>query len=172
MKQDIRDLFNEDDDSKKQLPDNHRQEFYIKLKARERTPQISWMWLKIAAVFLIALTIGFLVFTNNPNDIKPAPIIAQIEAIETEYLKDIDREWENFIAIADDEDLIERFRKKLDDLNRSYSEISEQFKTDSNNIMVIEDLINNLQTRLKLLKDIQSQIKLIDQKNEHYENSI
>ena len=163
MKHDIRDLF-KDEGAGKQLPDNHRQEFYDKLKAQDRKQPISWIWLKIAAVFLIALTVGFLVVTNNPNSEKVVPIVAQIEAIETKYLKDIHIEWDNFVAIADDDVLVERFRNKLETLDHSYKEISKQFKQDSNNILIIEDLINNLQTRLKLLKDIQSQIILIHQK--------
>ena len=172
MKQDIRDVFKDSVASGKQLPDHHRQEFYDKLKAQESKQSTSWFWLKIAAIFILALTVGFLVFVNDSNAAKVSPIVAQIEAIEGEYLKDIDLEWEKFVAIADDEVLVERFRRKLEDLDLSYQEISEQFKTDSNNIMVIEDLVNNLQIRLKLVKDIQSQIKLINQKNEHYENSI
>jgi hypothetical protein len=172
MKQDIRDVFKDDVVSRKQLPDHHRQEFYEKLKNQGSKQKMSWLWLKIAAVFLIALTVGFLVFTDNSDAVKVSPIMAQIETLEGEYLKDIDLEWEKFVAIADDEVLVERFRRKLDELDKDYQEISEQFKTDSNNIMVIEDLVNNLQIRLKLLKDIQSQIKLIDQKNEHYEDTI
>ncbi|WCO00760.1 hypothetical protein [Psychroserpens ponticola] len=172
MKQDIRDLFKDEEASEKQLPEHHRKEFYDKLKAQESKQPISWLWLKIAAIFIIALTFGFLVFTSNSDAVKVSPIIAQIEAIEDKYLKDIDLEWGKFVAIAEDEILVERFKKKLAELDKDYQEISEQFKTDSNNIMVIEDLVNNLQIRLKLLKDIQSQIKLIDQKNEHYENSI
>ncbi|WP_456442157.1 hypothetical protein [Psychroserpens sp.] len=173
MKQDIRGLFKVDDATGKQLPDNHKQEFYDKLKSSQTIREsISWIWLKISAAFLIALTVGSLVFFNNSNEVIVFPIVAQIEAIEDEYLKDIETEWDNFVAIADDEVLIERFRKKLEDLDYSYKEISERFKTDSNNILVIENLVNNLQNRLSLLRNIQQHIKILNQKSEHHENSI
>jgi archaellum component FlaC len=99
-------------------------------------------------------------------------MIAQIEAVEAEYLKDIEKEWENFIAIAEDEILVERFKKKLNKLDKDYQEISAQFKNYSNDIMVVESLIDNLQTRLQILKDIQEHIKILNQNNGHYEKSI
>lgn len=172
MKQDIRDLFKGDVASKKQLPDNHRQEFYEKLKAKNMKPNKSWLWLKIAAVLILALTVGFLVIPKNSNEVKVSLIIAQIETIEAEYLANIETEWQSFIAIAEDEILIERFRKKLKELDTDYKAISVQFKTDTNNILVIEALVDNLQTRLQILKDIQKHIKILNQKNEPYDNTI
>ena len=101
-----------------------------------------------------------------------SPIVAQIEAVEAKYLEDIEEEWENFVAIADDAILVERFRKKLNALDADYHDISIQFKQDSNNILVIESLVENLQTRLQLLKDIQNHIKILNQINEQHENTI
>jgi CHASE3 domain sensor protein len=174
MKQDIRDLFkNEDEENLKQLPDNHRAEFLEKLKKPEESKRKTFVWLSIAAVLLIAFTIGFNVFNSDiEEDNTATPIIAQIETIEAEYLANIETEWQSFIALANDENLVKRFRKKLDELDEDYKEISIEFKEDSNNIMVIEALVDNLQTRLQILKDIQKHIKILNQTNEHHENTI
>jgi hypothetical protein len=171
MKQDIRDLFKEEDHLKS-LPNNHRTEFLDKLNKHSKKKSSAFGWLKIAAVLLIALTVGFSVFYDQPKENKVSPIVAQIGAVEAKYLEDIEEEWENFVAIADDAFLVERFRKKLNQLDVDYQDISIQFKQDSNNILVIESLVENLQTRLQLLKDIQNHIKILNQKNEQHEKSI
>ncbi|EPR72024.1 hypothetical protein ADIWIN_2863 [Winogradskyella psychrotolerans RS-3] len=173
MKQDIRTLFTEEDDLKP-LPKNHRSEFADKLKKQSKPKQNPYAWLSAAAILIIALAIGFNVrdMESKPELNQVSPIIAQVEAVEAEYLKDIETEWQSFVAIADDAVLIERFRKKLKDLDTDYKAISVQFKDDSNNILVIEALVENLQTRLQILKDIQNHINILNQTNEQYENTI
>ncbi|MEP5253487.1 MAG: hypothetical protein ABJQ39_00380 [Winogradskyella arenosi] len=173
MKQDIRTLFSEEDDLKT-LPKNHRTEFADKLKKQSQHKQHPYMWLGVAAILIIALTIGFnrVDIVSYDNQDSPSPIVAQIESVEAEYLADIETEWQNFIALADDPVLVERFRKKLEDLDADYKAISIQFKDDSNNILVIEALVENLQTRLQILKDIQNHINILNQNNEQYENTI
>lgn len=171
MKRDIRDLFSEEEDLKS-LPENHRTEFLNKLQKQPKKKKASFPWLKIAAVLLVALTVGFSMFYTKSTTENVSPIIAQIEAVEAEYLQNIEAEWKSFIAITDDEILVKRFRNKLDDLDKDYQMISSQFKNDSNNILVIESLVENLQTRLQILKDIQKHIKILNQNNEQNENTI
>ncbi|WP_426430945.1 hypothetical protein ACPX19_00950 [Winogradskyella sp. HB-48] len=170
MKQDIREFFKDQEDLKTP-PRNHRKEFLDKLKAQNQSKKVSRKWLKVVAVVIVALTLGFTVLYKKPTE-DVSPIIAQVEAVEAEYLKEIDAEWDNFIAIADDEVLVVRFRKRLDDLDKDYQLIAEQFKGDVNNIQVVEALVENLQTRLQILKDIQEHIKILNQKNEQHEKSI
>jgi len=171
MKRDIRDLFKEEDNLITP-PKNHRAEFLEKLQKQSKKKSISFSWLKIAAVLLIAITVGFSIFYNKSEVLKVSPIVAQIEAVEAEYLKNIETEWKSFVAIAEDDILVARFKKKLDDLDKDYQDISVQFKNDSDNILVIEALVENLQTRLRILKDIQKHIKILNQKNEQYETTI
>lgn len=171
MKRDIRDLFKEEEELKTP-PANHRNEFLGKLKEQSNAKRKPYTWLGVAVVLIVALTVGFSIFNTTPKAKEKSPIIAQIEAVEAEYLRDIEAEWESFVAIADDEVLVERFRNKLDDLDKDYQMISSQFKNDPNNILVIESLVENLQTRLQILKDIQKHIKILNQKNEQNEKSI
>lgn len=172
MKRDIRTLFNEEEDLQQQLPENHRNEFIEKLKANQTKKHSNFIWLKVAATVILALSISYAVVQTQFQSSKPGPIVSQIEVIESEYLKDIETEWQNFLTLADDEVLVERFRRKLNDLDSDYKSISADFKNDTNNIQVIEDLVENLQTRLSLLKDIQKHINILNQKNEQNETSI
>ena len=171
MKRDIRDLFREEGELKI-LPEHHRAEFLEKLQKQPKRKPKTFFWLSVAAMAIIALTIGFNMLSKEVATEEISPMLAQIEAVEAEYLEDIESEWQNFIAITDDKILIERFKKRLDELSNDYQEISEQFKDDANNILVIESLIENLKTRLQILKDIQEHIKILNQKNEHNENTI
>lgn len=170
MKQDIRDLFSEEEDLKTP-PQHHRNEFLDKLKKQKQSKNKRYRWIGAVAVVVVALTIGFALFPKQPTE-NISPFIAQVEAVEAEYLEEIKTEWQNFVAIADDEVLVERFKKKLDELDNDYKIISNQFKSDANNIQVVEALVENLQTRLQILKDIQKHIKILNQNNEQYEKSI
>ena len=171
MKRDIRDLFKGEDLINKKLPDNHRVEFLKKLKQPLNTKINRFFFLKIAAAILIALSVGYHTFYNQQDD-EVLTIVAQIEAIEGEYLVDIETEWKKFIAITNDEVLVTRFKKKLNELDKDYKEITVEFKNGTNNILVIEMLIDNLQTRLQILKDIQKHINVINKESEQYENTI
>ena len=136
MKQDIRNLFKEEEDLKT-LPDNHRAEFLDKLNKQKQSKNKRYTWIGAVAVVVVALTIGFALFTKQPTE-NISPFIAQVEAVEAEYLEEIKTEWQNFIALADDEVLVARFKKKLDELDNDYKIISKQFKSDANNIQVVE----------------------------------
>ena len=168
MKRDIRKLFsNEVEETKHALPKNHREEFFEKLKSdkSDASKTSSYLFFKIAAVLVVAVTVSFFMLNKNQVEVEQkSPLVAQIEAVEQEYLTNIETEWKNFKAIATDSVLVRRYKKKLGELDADYQEISKAFKVDSNNILIVETLIDNLQTRLELLKDIQEHIKILNQK--------
>ncbi len=170
MKQDIRDLFKEDNEEKT-LPQNHREAFLVKLRNQPKRKNSLRRWLQIAASVMLIATIGYGIYNINSQSQEISPIFAEVKALETQYLEDINTEWEKFVAIADDEVLVERFRRKLDDLDKDYKLLSEQFEQGSDNILVLESLIENLQTRLQILKNIQEHLIILNQKSEH-ENTI
>ncbi|MFD1063411.1 hypothetical protein ACFQ1Q_09160 [Winogradskyella litorisediminis] len=165
MKRDIRELFKDEVDvTKHELPENHRKEFLAKLNSEKinESNTSKYLFLRIAAVVVIALTVGF--FTLQKPVGEENPLIAQVAQVEKEYLANIEAEWQNFKAIATDSVLVKRYEKRLTDLDADYKEVSKAFKKDTNNIVVVESLIENLQTRLQLLKDIQEHIKILNQK--------
>lgn len=170
MKQDIRDLFTNKEDLKT-LPDNHRAEFLEKLKSQPKKNSNYIIWIRVAATVIIALAIGYSQFYKQSNEVEP-PVISQIKAVEDQYLKDIEKEWQSFVAVANDEALVARFKKRLNELDADYQEIAAQFQNDANNIEIIEALVDNLQTRLQILRDIQEHINILNQKNEQNEITI
>ncbi|MBT8245670.1 hypothetical protein [Winogradskyella sp.] len=170
MKRDIRELLKDEvENTKHNLPKSHRNEFLERLKSKESTmsnqsnKSNNLTWFKIAAVLVITLTVGYFII-NRQGVEETSPLLAQIEAVETEYLENIHAEWISFTHLTDDANLVKRYEKRLTDLDNDYQEISESFKKDLNNILVVESLIINLQTRLQLLKDIQEHIKILNQK--------
>ncbi|WP_299892163.1 hypothetical protein [uncultured Lacinutrix sp.] len=177
MKRDIRALFKGEDLVSKTLPKHHREDFLKKLKenkAEKIIPKKQYMVYKVAASILLFTSLSYFINKafNTESRLETSQIVEQIETVERQYLIEIDKEWNSFLALTNDKKLVSRYEKKLADLDENYKLISTSFKTDTNNILVIEDLIENLKTRLQLLKDIQQHIKLLNQKNENYETSI
>jgi len=176
MKQDIKEVLNGFEETNKELPAAHRTEFLEKLQGAEKPmskPENFYYFIKIAATIVLFVSVGYLALNSfNKSDpiIVETPIEKQLKDIEMQYLKHIDAEWQNFVALATDENLIKRFEQKLNDLDAGYQEITVKFKQDKNNILIIESLVENLQTRLRLLKDIQEHIHLLNQKSEQHEN--
>lgn len=169
MKQDIRDLFKRDEFPKKELPKSHEKDFIRKLKREGReVPQKKkvWPFLRVAAFVVLLFSVG--IYFQKEKGQKTAFEI-QIERIEKEYLKDIDKEWKAFIEITDDQHLIHKYKEKLQKLDDSYKEVSKQFKEEPSNISALENLIENLQRRLQLLKDIKEHIIELNQKNKSNE---
>ncbi|MCK0110191.1 hypothetical protein MWU58_12860 [Flavobacteriaceae bacterium S0825] len=174
MEQDIRKLFKTEMEADKKLPVSHRDEFQKKLKdyklKRSQKNSIQSVF-KYAAAIILFVALGYVSLNKLTQEsiIKESALELQIKEVEQQYLENIEKEWQSFKALTDDKKLVERYKKELDDLNRDYQFISEQFKADSNNILIIESIVKNLQTRLRLLKDIQEHIKLLNQKNGYYE---
>lgn len=169
MKQDIRGLFKAQEFPKKKLPEFHEEEFLEKLKkvkSKNSKEKKRFSFLKVAVAVVLLFSIGmYFQKRNNQN----TTLEAQVEQIEKEYLKNIDKEWKAFIKVTDDQNLIKRYKEKLQKLDDSYKEVSEQFKKDSNSISVLENLIENLQIRLQLLRDIKEHIIELNQKNKSNE---
>jgi hypothetical protein len=175
MKQDIRDLFKLEELSKKKLPESHEEEFLEKLQKIKRSKpkkKKADLLLKVAASIVLLISVGYFFQNSIEPETQKTALEIQVEEIKKEYLKNIEEEWSAFVKSTDDQNLIKRYEEKLLKLDTNYTEISKQLKTDFNNISALEDLIKNLQRRLKLLKDIQEHLKELNQKNKSYETII
>jgi len=169
MQRDIRDLFDDSDFSSKKLPKNHRSEFIERLRKTKQHKKASFRLLSaVAASLAILISVSYFVSTFSQKavtDHNLTDLELQVQQIEKKYLLQIDTEWADFIKATDDQKLINKYRDKLDALDSNYKELSVNFKEDPNNIIILEELINNLQTRLQFLKDIQEHIKILNNKN-------
>ena len=171
MKQDLKHIVNNEKEVDKVLPRNHREEFLMKLELQNKKTSGRSKYLRIASLILIFIAIGVITLVPNSN-MEIEPLLLQLKEVENEYLRQIDAEWDQFVALSADKRLKQRFELKLNELQDDYWSLTTDFQNDPNNLMILESLINNLQTRLQLLKDIQKHINLINQKNDQDENSL
>ncbi len=167
MERDIRDLFQENDDFKKDLPKSHREDFIKKLN-KNNTQKPKWKFgfaYKIVAFVALILSLMYF-FSIKTDDIDNTNSFEnQFSKIENDYLKNIDKEWKQFTEITKDTLLIKKYEEKLNDFNDDYKKIINQLKEFPNDINLLESLINNLQRRLQLIKEINEHIKELNQKN-------
>lgn len=166
MEHDIRDLFKENKCSKIEIPKNHRTEFLEKLEHQNKKQN----GFQRNTIFKIAASIAILLFCtvyfiNSNNEVEKTPLQIQVAAIEKEYLTNIDKEWDSFIAVAEDSILVNKYKVKMLDFDKDYQKITNELNKTPNNINVLEALINNLQRRLELIKDIKEHVKELNQKN-------
>ncbi len=162
MERDIRDLFKVEDDFKKGLPKNHREDFIKKLS--EHQPKKSYRFLKIAASFLFLISC-VIVYNNINATPQKSAVELQMQAIVKDYLSSINKEWNSFKEIATDTILIKKYEEKLKESKADYQTITKQLKEFPNNVNVLQSLIDNLQRRLQLIKDIKEHINELNPKN-------
>lgn len=166
MEHDIRDLFSKDDFVEKEIPKNHREDFIKKLGKHQ--PKIktkkSYKTLKIVASVLLIISSVF-IYKNTINTPKKSAFEVQVEEIEEDFLESINKEWNSFIEIATDTVLIKKYEVKLKESITEYQKITTQLKELPNNINVLQSLIDNLQRRLQLIKDIKEHMNELNQKN-------
>lgn len=165
MEHDIRDLFKDETNTKKKIPQNHREDFIKKLadlNPKKRTKKLAI--LKIAASILLLFSCIYLYQKENFK-IEKTALEIQVEKIEKDYLKTIDKEWNGFLAIAKDTVLVKKYKVKLNEFDIDYQKITKQLKENPNNVNILESLIENLQRRLQLIKDIKEHINELNPKN-------
>ena len=149
----------------KKLPKAHRKDFIKKLDGvkNSRNTKSSYYFLKIAASVLLILFCGYF-YQNKYSKPTKTALEIQFEGIENEYLININKEWNAFIEVANDTILIRKYKDKLKESDTDYKKITTQLKELPNNINVLESLIDNLQRRLQLIKDIKEHINELNQK--------
>lgn len=194
MAQDIRKMLQEDRTLPSKPPKGHQNRFEARLEEafpqekQEQSANRNFFFLKIAAVLIVVLGIGF--FFLNQNDqfngyqVSDAPIEVETSTEEEipvtkEYqLSDVSPEFkkiENFylaslnmelakLEVNDrNKALVDSFMKQLSGLDQEYKklnvEISETGLTESS----VEALISNLQLRLELLYKLKNKIKDINE---------
>jgi hypothetical protein len=172
MKQDIRKLFKKEyTDNSYDLPSGHRKEFQKKLQPEHKNIAFGLLS-RVAVIALVLIGTSFAIYNSQTQVIPDENKISQIDLIEEQYLKNIEFEWQEFISNTNDSTLIKRFDSKLKDLDKDYKKFTNQLKSNPDNTLVIQSLIENLQTRLELLEDIQTHIKILNSKPEDHEKML
>lgn len=196
MAQDIREMFrNEDSGSKDKLNKGHQKRFEAKLdKALPVEKQgNSFLFLKIAAVLVVAIGLGLFYF-NSPgrnevqNQIVDTPseepteetviekqfqlsdVSPEFKKIENYYLAGINMELAKLEINNDNKALIDAFMLQMEELDKEYQRLNAELVELGPNEQTIEAMVANLQLRMDLLRKLKSKLNEIKSKNKSYED--
>ncbi|CAM4270058.1 hypothetical protein [Gillisia hiemivivida] len=197
MAQDIRKMFKDDEPwTSEKLSKGHQKRFEARLdnKLPQEKKTNKYFFLKIAAVFIVALGIGTLFFNRDVIINNETPIVATPEAedekneipvkefqlsevspdfkkIENYYLAGINMELAKLEVNPSNKALIDSFMGKMSELNTEYKRLNAEFNEMGPNEQTIEAMVENLQFRLDLLYKLKNKLNEIKQtKNTNNEN--
>lgn len=204
MAQDIRKMLQEDRSLPSKPPKGHQNRFEARLEKafpqekQEKSTNRSFLFLKVAAVLVVALGVGFFFVNQNQefggSQVTDAPVEVdskmneeipvnkeyqlsdespEFKKIENFYLASLNMELAKLEVNDSNKALVDSFMNQLSGLDQEYkklnTEISETGLTESS----VEALISNLQLRLELLYKLKNKIKDINQskikENENYQ---
>lgn len=199
MGQDIREMFrNEELGSGKKLNKGHQKRFEARLDEafpQQKKKSSYYQVLKIAAVVVVALGVGFYFLNNNPQPAQPENQIAntpvkqeaekasleqhymlsddspQFKKIEDYYMASVNIQLAKLDITPENKELIDAFMSKLETLDEEYTRLNNEIQQSGVNEETVEAMIANLQLRLDLLKKLKNKLNELKQsKNERYEN--
>ncbi|AVR45715.1 hypothetical protein C7S20_10875 [Christiangramia fulva] len=199
MGQDIREMFrNQELRDGEKLNKGHQKRFEARLDEafpQQKKKASYYQFLKIAAVLVVALGVGFYFLNNNPQPTQPGNQIAdtpvkkeaekaapdkqyklsddspQFKKIEDYYMASVNIQLAKLDVTPENKELIDAFMNKLETLDEEYKKLNNEIQQSGINEETVEAMISNLQLRLDLLKKLKSKLNELKQsKNEKYEN--
>ncbi|WP_031425397.1 hypothetical protein [Flavimarina sp. Hel_I_48] len=180
MAQDIRELFKNDNGLPSEgLRKGHEGRFEKRLDShfgKANSNGEKQMWLKIAAVCIVLLTVGGLLFKNSLNtSVQPDPQNVQVsEADTTPHLSDFSPEFKKLedyymasinVELAQlsltesNKDLVDSYMAQLEELNTEYKKLNADLVEVGVNDQTVNTLIDNLKLRLELLFKLKDKLK-------------
>ena len=203
MAQDIRKMFEEDKSlTSEKMEKGHKLRFEARLKnafpqQKRKKSRNSFLFLKIAAVLIVAFGVAFAFFGPN-NDIieggqvvenspkektvkeKEVPVAKEYQLsdvspefkqIENFYLASLNIELAKLKVNDENRALVDSFMTQLAELDEEYKKLNSEIQANGINESSVEAMISNLQLRLELLFKLKNKIKDINQsQNNSYEN--
>lgn len=198
MSQDLREMFrNEEGPTSEDLPKGHKKRFEAKLDKAlpKENSDHKFLLLKIAAVFVVALGVGFSLFTfqgdagemdnqvvetaveeNTEEEIpekqfQVSDVSPEFKRIEDYYLASLNFEIAKLEITEGNKGLLDSFMKQLAELEKEYQRLNNEFNQIGANEQTLEAMIMNLQLRLELLYKVKNKIREIKKsKKEEHEN--
>lgn len=184
MAQDIRDLLRKDTEQPKaDLSKGHEQKFAALLD--EHLPQQrkqSFFWLKIAAIGIVLLGIGYVLMTTinpapevqvatedviNPIDknqdqktsIGLGDLSPEFKKLEEYYTQSITMGIASLEMTPENQELIDGYLKRLSSLDKEYKKLNAELANVGPNDLTVNALIDNLKLRLDLLFKLKNKLK-------------
>lgn len=187
MAQDLRDIFKEEK-NKVQQPNmlkGHAQRFENLLEQRlpkeqKTTNNPKFFFLKIAAVLVVAVSIGWFLFQSGQNSVESSVVNTQqtpenqaaeesnmylsdispeFKQIEDYYLASINAELSQLTVTPENKELIDSFMNQLEQLDKEYQRLNAEIKENGIDEQTVSALINNLELRLELLYKLKDKLK-------------
>ena len=178
MKVDLREKI-KNEKMMRELPNNHRKSFEQFLqKELHQKPKNSYTFLKIAASILLIFSlgiVGYQIFDLNVSQgivltkDKPvnkinsmADISPNLKKLEDFYLTQINYQISKITITDENRDLLEVYLSQLSVLQKEYSDLNTQLRINEISDETIDALIENLQLRLQLLRQLKKKLKILN----------
>ncbi|AWH72906.1 hypothetical protein DCS32_01630 [Dokdonia sp. Dokd-P16] len=186
MAQDIRELMKNDSDSKQSLREGHTRRFENLLEERlpikeQKTSAKGgiYLWMKIAAVLIVAGGIVFMVYNNafakagdqqlvevetrEKQNAEPEVLLSAIspefKRVEDYYLASVNLEIARLEITDDNKELIDAFMKQLSDLDEEYKSLNREITESGVSDEMVSAMIENLKLRVELMIKLKSKLK-------------
>ncbi len=196
MAQDIRDLFRNDKTQNwEKMDKGHEKRFEARLDESfpNKKSGGNYFFLKIAAMVVVVIGIGLFFFIPD-NKIKENPVVnapvendeekdapenqfqlsdisPEFKKVEDYYMANINMELSKIELNETNKTLIDAYMAELEELNKEYQRLNNDFKEAGPNEQTVEAMIINLQMRLDLLFRLKNKLNELKQNNNgNYEN--
>ncbi|MGB8705274.1 MAG: hypothetical protein WCD31_09615 [Gillisia sp.] len=196
MAQELREMFRKEEaESASPLKRGHSKRFKKRLEAALPTENRSagYMYLKIAAVFMVAVAVaGFFYLQpssqpspavtsapteqvkkekTSPEEFKLRDISPEFKKVENYYMASINVELAKLEINQENKELIDSFMVQLAGLDKEYKRLNSEINENGINQQTVEAMITNLQMRLQLLLKLKNKLKELQlSKNTAHEN--
>lgn len=197
MAQDIRELLKQDKQiPSERIREGHQQRFMDRLEKElpKQKRGFDYSWIRIAASVVVILSVSFMAFNQFGNNegttevvnstdspvknstvvlSKQSSSVAEIypdyEQVENTVFTTV-KFYLSQIKIDDtNRELVESFMKRLENLDKEYQRLNEEFLKVGPNMQSIEAMKENLTMRLTLLTRLQEKLKELEKiENENY----
>ena len=177
MGQDIKKMLEQDSElTTYKLSEGHQGRFENLLDKELPHKRNQFSFLRIAASFLVLVSVGIFSYQyiNNitPQEIVKTPekkinsiadVSPDLKKVEDYYLAKINYQISKIKITDENEDLLEVYFSQLGDLQKEYKELNAKLKVEEPvDEVTIDKLIENLQMRLLLLKQLKKKLNKIE----------
>ncbi|MFC4690199.1 hypothetical protein ACFO5T_07135 [Dokdonia genika] len=194
MAQDIRELIKSESGEQEQLREGHLSRFEQLLEERMPEEQKSskpkggiFLWMKIAAVLIVAGAIVMMVYNNAFAKAEDAPIVQstpentetvepeillsaispEFKKVEDYYLASVNLEIARLEITDDNKELIDAFMKQLSDLDAEYKSLNREITESGVSEEMVNAMIENLKLRVELMIKLKAKLKEMKNAAQH-----
>ncbi len=180
MAQDLRELMKGYQPSGPRLSEGHEDRFSKRLEAtfaEEKGKNSSFFWLRIAAMVVVFLGIGYFGYQSlNTSDVDPQIVTTQevepatnnmislgdlspdLKKVEQFYINGINLQLASLERNPENEELINGYLLRLEELDKAYQALNTELNEVGPSEATITALIENLQLRLELLFKLKNKL--------------